>query len=519
MSDEPVQPAPSPTGDITAARWAHAPLEETLRGARALSVSIADELRRAEWLQLARANGVSARHWRRHDPLPSGAAIIAVVDGAPALDVAAWARVVALIPGATALPARTAAEFGVARASLAPPGRTPRLLDLLRARRRRRATRRLLAGLDAELARHHARVEGAVADALAPGDDGRPLDQLPAYALAARLEQLVAASAAWSLPPVVDQLAGAATARLVQVLVAAGRAPGVALMEASRLQSTAALAEPAEHLLELADVAMAAGPAHDAALAAWQDSPAGWHAMRDLLVEAVPLREFGERVLQLTPRAIHPVEVPRVDDDLAAEVGELAALARRLDRARVLVQRDRALLHAGLRATCRSLAAALVRSGGIEVVDQAFDLALDDLARLARGAAIEAPGSPHVAASSSVGDGSVVAIGETQLRGIPAGSGEATGRLVVLEDPPPDLDVEGAVVACRSADPAWIPLLLRAGAVVTETGGPTSVAASVARASTLPAVVAVRGLLAAVAGAGSAHVDAAAGTVTTFPDR
>lgn len=58
----------------------------------------------------------------------------------------------------------------------------------------------------------------------------------------------------------------------------------------------------------------------------------------------------------------------------------------------------------------------------------------------------------------------------------------------------------GDVLVCRATDPAWTPLFGIAAAVVTETGGPLSHAAIVAREVGIPAVLAVRGATQALDG-------------------
>jgi pyruvate,water dikinase len=69
------------------------------------------------------------------------------------------------------------------------------------------------------------------------------------------------------------------------------------------------------------------------------------------------------------------------------------------------------------------------------------------------------------------------------------------------------------VLVCRITDPAWLPLMLRAAALVTERGGPLSHAAIVARELGLPAIVGVAGARTAAQAAETAHVDGAAGLV------
>lgn len=77
----------------------------------------------------------------------------------------------------------------------------------------------------------------------------------------------------------------------------------------------------------------------------------------------------------------------------------------------------------------------------------------------------------------------------TELRGTPVSAGVFEGIAVVLDEPtlledaPPDF-----VLVCPSTDPAWVPLFLRAKALVMESGGVLSHGAIVAREFGLPAV-------------------------------
>ncbi|MFC9893273.1 PEP-utilizing enzyme [Nocardia sp. NPDC127579] len=86
------------------------------------------------------------------------------------------------------------------------------------------------------------------------------------------------------------------------------------------------------------------------------------------------------------------------------------------------------------------------------------------------------------------------------VTGAPASRGVATGpaRLVRGVD---DFDTvrPGDVIVCRTTDPAWTALFGIAAAVVTETGSILAHAAIVAREYGIPAVVAAKGAMSAVA--------------------
>ncbi|MFI6166085.1 PEP-utilizing enzyme [Nocardia sp. NPDC051052] len=71
----------------------------------------------------------------------------------------------------------------------------------------------------------------------------------------------------------------------------------------------------------------------------------------------------------------------------------------------------------------------------------------------------------------------------------------------------------GDVIVCRTTDPSWTVLFGHAAAVVTETGGILSHAAIVAREYGIPAVVAAKGAMAALANHRTISVDGTNGRV------
>lgn len=76
------------------------------------------------------------------------------------------------------------------------------------------------------------------------------------------------------------------------------------------------------------------------------------------------------------------------------------------------------------------------------------------------------------------------------VEGLAVGSGVVRGQVCRLDGPEQaELMVPGGVVVTASTDPAWVPLLAAAGAVVTDHGGTTSHAAIVCRELGLLAVV------------------------------
>ncbi len=101
------------------------------------------------------------------------------------------------------------------------------------------------------------------------------------------------------------------------------------------------------------------------------------------------------------------------------------------------------------------------------------------------------------------------------LAGWGASPGRHRGKAVVVLDPT-EVDVleEGAVLVAAATDPSWVPLLLQAGGLVVERGGPLSHAAIVAREFDLPAVLNVPGATTRLAGGPVVDLDGVAGTVT-----
>ncbi|MEV0842332.1 PEP/pyruvate-binding domain-containing protein [Actinocatenispora sera] len=107
------------------------------------------------------------------------------------------------------------------------------------------------------------------------------------------------------------------------------------------------------------------------------------------------------------------------------------------------------------------------------------------------------------------------ASGRPLVTGTPSSPGAATGRVRVvggLDDF--DRFAAGEVLVCHATSPAWTPLLARAAAVVTETGGILAHAAIVAREFAIPAVTAATGAMARLTDGRRVIVDGTTGTVT-----
>lgn len=106
------------------------------------------------------------------------------------------------------------------------------------------------------------------------------------------------------------------------------------------------------------------------------------------------------------------------------------------------------------------------------------------------------------------------------LSGIAASPGLATGRVSVVRGLDDFAEFRaGDVLVCGATSPAWTPVLARAAAVVTETGGLLSHAAIVAREFGVPAVVSADDAVTLLAGHTTVLVDGSRGTVAPFSER
>lgn len=103
-----------------------------------------------------------------------------------------------------------------------------------------------------------------------------------------------------------------------------------------------------------------------------------------------------------------------------------------------------------------------------------------------------------------------------ELIGLGASPGRYAGKARVLETPEGILEhlEEGEVLVCEQTTPEWVVGFLKAGAIVTTTGGLTCHAAVVAREMGLPAVVGVTEALEMIKTGDYVEVDGRAGKVT-----
>jgi pyruvate, water dikinase len=123
--------------------------------------------------------------------------------------------------------------------------------------------------------------------------------------------------------------------------------------------------------------------------------------------------------------------------------------------------------------------------------------------------------SRPVTTTGSVGDAAGGERGEELLRGLGAAPGEASGavRVVAARDQAVELE-EGEVLVTHMTAPDWVPLMRRAAAIVTDSGGMTCHAAIVSRELGIPCVVGTGEATKALRDGEVVTVDAGAGVVS-----
>jgi pyruvate,water dikinase len=104
--------------------------------------------------------------------------------------------------------------------------------------------------------------------------------------------------------------------------------------------------------------------------------------------------------------------------------------------------------------------------------------------------------------------------GMQQWQGTPLSLGSFEGPALVLDAPiPAEGLAPGFVLVCPSTDPAWVPLFLKAGALVMESGGVLSHGAIVAREFGIPAVAGIADVPRLIETGQRVHVDGASGRI------
>jgi len=148
----------------------------------------------------------------------------------------------------------------------------------------------------------------------------------------------------------------------------------------------------------------------------------------------------------------------------------------------------------------------LVEAGKLDAADDVFFLRFSELAREVDGRAFvpvrrlayaqEQGRRPIPLVLTSEGEavyesGPAVSDDDDVLLGVPVSPGVAEGRVHVVLRPEGATLEPGDILVCPGTDPAWTPLFLVAGALVTEVGGMMTHGSVVAREYGIPAVVGV----------------------------
>ena len=124
----------------------------------------------------------------------------------------------------------------------------------------------------------------------------------------------------------------------------------------------------------------------------------------------------------------------------------------------------------------------------------------------ARRAAFQAPAASTASTGEAVG-----------LRGVGASPGEYQGVARVVRNAGSAELQPGEILVCEMTSPSWLPLLMIAGAVVTDRGGVLSHAAIVAREFGIPAVTGTGTATTSMISGSSYRVDGRTGAVAVSP--
>jgi phosphohistidine swiveling domain-containing protein len=265
----------------------------------------------------------------------------------------------------------------------------------------------------------------------------------------------------------------------------------------------------------------------------WRENPSALEPM---------IRVYRDIDAAHSPAATERAQIAQRERTEADLLGSLGPVARA--RARLVLQLARRYIRVkeesktayiqaidGGRSAAHVLGRVLVGEGALTEPTDVFFLAIDELfpipadarALVARRradhdrfSAVTLPtfwsGVPDVtpALASTADD----AAADVLVSGIPVCPGVVEGVAHVIADPDLDGDFRpGDVLVCRLTDPAWMPIINIAGALVIDIGGPLSHCAIAARELGIPAVVNTGNGTRVIRTGDHVRVDAAAGTV------
>jgi pyruvate,water dikinase len=222
--------------------------------------------------------------------------------------------------------------------------------------------------------------------------------------------------------------------------------------------------------------------------------------------------------------------------ELREPYDEQLALAQQYTRMRELSKATWVLACRRLRAPYLAFARALASSGVLADADDARFLTHDEMSMLAGGGAVHdardrvarrraqaEEAELHRLPDNWVGEPELERLGAVESAdvlsglGVSIGDGPVTGTARIVPSAEAGLARElepGDVLIAPFTDAPWTPLFVVASAVVVETGGVLSHAATVAREFGIPAVVMVKDATRIIRDGDAVTVDAAAGTVT-----
>ena len=257
-------------------------------------------------------------------------------------------------------------------------------------------------------------------------------------------------------------------------------------------------------------------------------------AMIDVPPEASPRTTTAEAVarrqaLEADVRAALPDELRPVFDDVLAR-------AQAFTRMRELSKATWVLGARRTRAAYLALGRGLAEAGVVDDADDARFLFADEVStvvgggslpdardRVARRRARADEAEGYLLPDNWVGEsvpeprGEAVDVDRLEGLGVSPGRGPVTGTARIIPSAVAglarDLD-PGDVLVAPFTDAPWTPLFITAGAVVVETGGVLSHAATVAREFGIPAVVMVKQATQVIKEGDEVTVDGMAGTVT-----
>ena len=247
-------------------------------------------------------------------------------------------------------------------------------------------------------------------------------------------------------------------------------------------------------------------------------------------ITAIARAVEGRQALEAKVREPLPAELrPAFDATLAA--------AQHFTRLRELSKATWVLAARRNRAPYLAIAARLVELGVINDAADARFLTFDEIETIAAGGQVAdaderirrrkaqaAEAACHRLPDNWIGTPELERVAETASTetslaglGVSMGAGPVTGTARIIPSAEAGLarDLEpGDVLVAPFTDAPWTPLFIVAGAVVVETGGVLSHAATVAREFGIPAVVMVHDATRVIRDGDTVTVDGAAGTVT-----